>query len=306
LGVSSSTVSTAAGRSLTVRRFRLATHTWYLLPFLVVTTAIVIIPIAYSLYLSLFHYNLSKPYMGQSYTGLDNYIAIFRDPAVLKSLKISLEYVFASLVGELLFGLALALLVSRGLPGLSVFRFLLIVPMMLTPSTVGLVWKFFYGFTGLVNYLLRIIGIGALDWYSSKWALLSVIIVSVWQNYPFSFLVLFAGMQTIPPTLIEAAQIDGASAWRVFSRITIPLMRSFIIVILVMRSTNLLRYVDLIFTLTFGGPGSATQTLSFLIYTNGFSFFEMGYGSALSFMLIGISVVITWGYMRWMKNEQDE
>jgi multiple sugar transport system permease protein len=297
--------TSSAGQKIRQRRrgFHIPTYGWYLLPFLVVTTIIVLVPLAYSLFLSFHRYNLSEPYRGLSFIGFTNYVTILHDPYVLASLKISLEYVFASIAGELLIGFALMLLLSQRLRGLRVFQWLLIMPLMLTPSTVGLVWRFFYGYTGQVNYMLELVGLSPVDWFSSGKALLSVIITSVWQNYPFAFLVLFAGVQTIPSTLIEAAQIDGASPWQIFSRITLPLISTFIIIILVIRTTNILRYVDLIFTLTFGGPGRATETLSFLIYTNAFSFFDMGYGSALSFLLIGLSVVITWGYMRYMKGE---
>lgn len=278
------------------------TYGGYILPFLVVTTTIVLFPLAYSLWLSFYRYNLSQPYLGRSFVGLANYTAALRDLSLLASLKINLIYVLGSLSGELLIAFALALLLmNRRLRGLSVFRALLIMPLMLTPASVGMVWKFFYGYTGLVNYVLKLVGLNPVSWFSGDNALLSVIIVSVWQNYPFAFLVLFAGMQAIPSMLVEAARIDGASSWQIFSRITLPLIRSFTIIILVIRTTNILRYVDLIFTLTFGGPGRATETLSFLIYINSFSFFELGYGSALSFLLIGITSVIIWGYMRFMK-----
>lgn len=276
------------------------TYGWYILPFLIMSTTIVLFPLAYSLWLSFYRFNLSQPYLGQSFVGLANYYAALRDPIVLSSIKITFKYVLESLAGEFLIGFALALLMmNRRLRGLSVFRFFLIIPLMLTPVAVGLVWKFFYSYTGLVNYILKLVGLNPVSWFSGDNALLSVVIVTVWRNSPFVFLVLLAGMQTVPPTLIEAARIDGASYWQIFSRITLPLISSFIIIILVIRTTNILRHVDLIFALTFGGPGRVTETLSFLIYTNSFLFFEMGYGSALSFLLIGVTSVIIWGYMRF-------
>lgn len=283
--------------------FPLPPYAWYLLPFIVATVVIVIAPLGYALFLSFHRYNLSQPYLGQTFIGLSNYLSALRDPYVLSSIKISFEYVCASLAGEILIGFILSLLLKQRLRGLSIFRFFLIMPLMLTSSTVGLVWRFFYSYTGLVNYLISFVGLSPIDWFSSSKALLSVIIVSIWQNYPFAFLVLFAGMQTIPSTIIEAAQIDGASPTQIFTRITLPLIQSFIIIILVIRTTHILRYVDLIFTLTAGGPGRVTETFSFLIYNNGFSFFEMGYGSALSFLLVGLSMAITWGYMRFMRSE---
>lgn len=284
------------------KRLHIPIYGWYILPFLVVTTTIVLFPLVYSLWLSFYNYNLSQPYLGRTFVGLANYAAALRDPSLLASLKINLIYVLGSLSGEFLIGLALALLLmNQRLRGLSVFRVFLIMPLMLTPASVGMIWKFFYGYTGLVNYILKLVGFHPVSWFSGDNALLSVIIVSIWQNYPFAFLVLFAGMQAIPSMLVEAARIDGASSWQIFSRITLPLISSFTIIILVIRTTNILRYVDLIFTLTFGGPGRATETLSFLIYTNSFSFFKMGYGSSLSFLLIGITSVIIWGYMRFMK-----
>ena len=283
------------------RPFRLPVYGWYLLPLLVGTTLVVAVPLGYSFYLSFQRFNLSQPYLGLTYVRLDNYIAAFRDASVLASIKVTLEYLSGSLLGEILIGFALALLLNQRLPGLRVFRVLLIMPLMLTPAAVGMVWKLFYSSGGIVNYLLETIGLSPVNWFSSNTALLSVIIVSVWQNFPFAFLVFSAGMQTIPPTLIEAAQIDGASRWRIFCQITLPLMQIFIITVLIIRTTNILRYVDLIFTLTSGGPGRATESFAFLIYTNAFSLFEMGYGSALSFLLIALSFGIGLVYMKFIR-----
>jgi multiple sugar transport system permease protein len=173
----------------------------------------------------------------------------------------------------------------------------------LTPAAVGLVWKFFYSYTGLVNFTLELLGFQAVNWFDERNALLSVIIVSIWQHYPLAFLVILAGLQTIPQNIIEAAKIDGASPFQIFINISFPLLRSLIIVILVIRTINLLRYVDLIFTLTHGGPGTATETFSFLIYKKGFELFNMGYGSALSYLLIFLSILITWLYLRLVKAE---
>lgn len=285
------------------RRWKIPTYVWYLSPFCITIFAIVAAPLAYSGFLSLTKYNLSQPYLGMRFAGISNYLKALSDPDVFSSVKISIAYVLFSLTGEILIGLLLALVAVRGLPGTAVFRVLLLSPLMLTPSAVGLVWKFFYNYTGLVNYTLGLLGMHPIKWFTAESALLSVILVTIWQNYPFSFLVILAGLQTIPKAVIEAAEIDGASAFKMFTQITLPLLRSFVVIILVIRTINVLRYVDLIFTLTYGGPGKATETFSFLIYTNGFSFFEMGYGSALSFLLIALSAVITWLYMRLMAAE---
>jgi len=284
-------------------RRRVATYLWYLLPFSVSVLLIVVAPLGYALYLSVSRYNLAEPYLGTKFVGLANYLKAVTDPYVLSSIRISLIYVVFSLVGEILIGFVLALAASRELPGTKGFRVLLLAPLLLTPAAVGMVWKFFYNYTGVVNFGLGRLGLHPVQWLSVQNALASIIIVSVWQNYPFSFLVILAGLQTIPATIVEAAQIDGASPLNVFTQITLPLIRSFVIIILVIRTINILRYVDLIFTLTAGGPGRATETFSFLIYTNAFTFFDMGYGSALSFVLVVLSIGMMCFYLRLMVPE---
>ena len=287
----------------TAYRWRVASYVWYLLPFSIAVLLIVVAPLGYALYLSLSRYNLAEPYLGIRFVGLTNYLRAITDPYVLSSIRISFVYVFFSLVGEIFIGLVLALAASRELPGTKGFRVLLLAPLLLTPAAVGMVWKFFYSYTGLVNFALGRLGLHPVQWFSVQNALTSIIIVSIWQNYPFSFLVILAGLRTIPATVVEAAQIDGAAPFKVFAQITLPLIRSFIIIILVIRTINILRYVDLIFTLTAGGPGRATETFSFLIYTNAFTFFDMGYGSALSFVLVVVSIGIMWFYLRLMVPE---
>jgi multiple sugar transport system permease protein len=204
---------------------------------------------------------------------------------------------------ELVIGLFLALALNRPLEqylagGKKLFRTLAILPVVLPPVVVGLMWRFMFQYTGLINYLLLIIGIEPVDWTTQTTGIITVIITIVWQNIPFSFLLILAGLQAIPKDLFDASRVDGASGSQRLWRIYLPLLRPVIFLILTIRTMDAIRLFDEAFILTGGGPGRTTETISLFIYRDSFSFFHIGYGSALSMLLLLILMVITVFYMR--------
>lgn len=220
----------------------------------------------------------------------------------------TLVYAAAALTLEFLLGLGLALLVDRPLRARGWFRALLLVPMMLPPVVVGVVWRLMLNPDfGAINGTLRSVGFAtdALTWTASPGlAMLSVIAVDVWQWTPFVFLVLLAGLQAIPQEPYEAARLDGSSAWQTLRFITLPLLKPAMLIALLLRTMDLLRVFDQIYILTEGGPGFATETVSLYIYRAAFRFFDFGYAAAMSFVLLIITNLISAGYIRLLQRQE--
>src|SRR5437763_8589954 len=250
----------------------------------------------------------------QSGTGADahwtlqHFTRLFADSFFLSALGHTLVYATVALTCEFLLGLGLALLVDRPLRGRGWFRALLLVPMMLPPVVVGVVWRLMLNPDfGAINGTLRSVGLttDALTWTASpKLAMLSVIAVDVWQWTPFVFLVLLAGLQAIPQEPYEAARMDGSSGWQTFRFITLPLLRPAMLIALLLRTMDLLRVFDQIFILTEGGPGFATETVILYIYRAAFRFFDFGYAAAMSFVLLIITNFISAGYLRLLQRQE--
>src|SRR4030095_4323281 len=213
----------------------------------------------------------------------------------------------SALICEFLLGLGLALLLNSQIRGRSVFRATLLVPMMLPAVVVGVVWRLMLNPNfGAINGTFKGFGLNteSLTWTASpRLALLSVIIVDIWQWTPFVFLVLLAGLQAIPQEPYEAARIDGSSPWQTFRYVTLPLLKPAILIALLLRTMDLLRVFDQIFILTEGGPGFATETISLYIYRTAFRFFDFGYAAAMSFVLLAVTNVISVLYIRALKHE---
>ena len=239
---------------------------------------------------------------------LAHFTRLFSDSFFLAALWHTLVYAAAALTFEFLLGLGLALLVDRPLRGRGLFRALLLVPMMLPPVVVGVVWRLMLNPDfGAINGTLRGAGVNAeaLTWTASpKLAMLSVIAVDVWQWTPFVFLVLLAGLQAIPQEPYEAARMDGSSAWQTFRFITLPLLKPAMLIALLLRTMDLLRVFDQIFILTQGGPGFATETVSLYIYRAAFRFFDFGYAAAMSFVLLIVTNLISAGYIRLLQRQE--
>jgi len=230
------------------------------------------------------------------FIGLRNFIEIFSDNVFLYSLKVTAFFTVLSVLAETGLGFELALLLNREFKGLSIVRTLAIVPMMISSVAAGYLWRFMYWPRyGLLDTLLSLLGIGPLPvWLSDpETALLSVILVDIWQWTPFTSLIYLAGLNAIPREPYEAAEIDGASTWQTFRYITLPLMTGVIGVAVLFRITDCIRYFDQVYVLTRGGPGYETYTTSFYIYRIGLvGNFEIGYSSAMSWVVNFISLAV--------------
>ena len=237
-----------------------------------------------------------------------NFARLASDKFFLEALAHTFIYAFVALTFEFLLGLGLAVLLDRSLRGRTLFRSALLIPMMLPPVVVGVVWRLMLNPDfGAVNGTLKSAGVNteALTWTASAaLALASVIAVDIWQWTPFMFLVLLAGLQAIPQEPYEAAVIDGSSTWQTFRHVTVPLLKPAILIALLLRTMDLLRVFDQIFILTQGGPGFATETVSLYIYRTAFRFFDFGYAAAMSFVLLLLTNIVSVGYIRLLQRQE--
>jgi ABC-type sugar transport system permease subunit len=266
-------------------------------PSLVLIGLVIVFPLIYSFYLSLQNFDLS---VGADYefVGAQNYVeALVKDQRFLGSIWTTAIIIAPSLAIELLLGLGIALLLSRAIRGRPIITALLAVPAMVSPVMAAMAWRMMFGVKfGAINNLGLQLGILDVyfDWFGSPaLAIMSVVLVEVWLNTPFMMLVLLAGIQSIPQELYEAAKADGATAWRSFWSITLPLLQFTMAVGVMIRLIDLTKLFGLIFVLTYGGPGSSTETVAFTTYLAGFKDFRMSYAAALSYVIVGGVLVLT-------------
>jgi multiple sugar transport system permease protein len=244
-------------------------------------------------YFSLCNWSVSSP--KPSFIGLANYSEILSDLKFWQSILLTIIFLVSAVGVELILGFAIALLLNRPIFGVKVIRTLLILPMAMTPVVSGLIWRILYDPTlGLINYLLSLVGIKGPAWVATaSTALPAVILVDVWQWTPFAFLVITAGLQSLPAEPYEAASIDGAKPHQVLFHITIPLLKQVLLILILLRGIDVIKVFDIIYVITNGGPGNATQTLVFYTFLKGFQWFDLGYASAMAmFLLLAVTVLV--------------
>lgn len=266
-------------------------------PTIAVLVALSIYPLIHAVTLS-----LQVTSGGVSRWSLGNFARLISDQFFLAALGHTLVYATSALTLEFFIGLSLAVLMNNQLRGRRFLRGALLVPMMLPTVVAGVVWRLMLNPNfGAINGTLKGVGLDttALTWTSSpRLAMLSVVVVDVWQWTPFIFLILLAGLQAIPQEPYEAARMDGSSAWQTFCHVTLPLLKPAILVALLLRTMDLLRVFDQVFILTEGGPGFATETISLYIYRTAFRFSDFGYAAAMSFVLLIVTNIVSAFYIR--------
>jgi multiple sugar transport system permease protein len=283
---------------------------WLLLapmvPGLLLLVGLSIYPTVYSLVISFYRWNLNDP-LGKRWGGWHNFDLLLHDGAFWHSVRVTMEFVVASAVIELGLGLGLALLFFRHFPGDKVLRALLILPMVVAPVVVGLLWRYMLNVQfGVVNYVLDTVGLGRVDFLGDlSWALPTLVLVDVWQWTPFIFLIMLAALQGIPEDILEAARVDGAKPTRIFFDHMLPLLRYPIAVAVTLRLIDAFRAYDVIYMTTRGGPIDRTETLSWQIYDAGFGSFDIGYAAAFSWLMLILVVVVITLFLRLMLRKGD-
>ena len=254
-----------------------------LLPAVIWVLCFTVFPLIYGVRLSLYN-------MKDEFVGLANYQRFFQDQWALKSLTITLIFVACGVTVQMVLGMALAALFNRPMRLRGLLRTLLTMPLFATPMAAGLLFiTIFYEEGGLINGLLHL----KVPWLSDKyWALVSVIVVDIWQWTPFCFLIFLAALQGIPEDLYEAARLETRNPWSIFRHITLPVLKPTIILVLLLRITEAFKVFDIPFTLTTGGPGRATQVLSMYAYRKGPRFRDFNYAAAISVVLFLIVMIL--------------
>lgn len=260
-------------------------------PALVLLIILVVFPTGYLLLLSLSKWNVSTA--GMSFIGLKNFFDLFTsDSYFWIAFLRSIIFIIVGVSIEYFLGFCIALLMNKPLKGIPFFRTLMTAPMAMTPIVTGMVWLILFNPNyGLINFFLEGIGFSGIAWISDpKTALLGVILVDIWQWTPFMFLIISAGLLSVPSEISEAAKVDGANSWQEFWRITFPIMKHISLLAILLRTVDIWKVFDTIFALTKGGPGTATQTLNFYAYLQSFQWFNLGYAGAI--MVFGLVFII--------------
>ncbi len=271
-----------------------------LLPAATAIFVVMILPLGFALYASLYDYSLGQE-DNMRFVFLDNYVRFFADPVALRSLLNTVVFTVLSLALCLSMGLGIAVLLKSIEPKIAnILRAIFAMPVLISPIIVGLIWRYMYDPTyGLVYYLLGLVGLenfGGLT--SSATALICIVITDVWHATPFIILVASAGLTVIPEELYEAARIDGASPFRMFYKITIPLMAKVLTVLILIRGTDAFRIFDLVYGLTGGGPANATTSLSVYAYKEAFENNQMGFAMAVSVITLLCLIILFGPFMR--------
>ena len=263
----------------------------FLLPGLLVLLAIILFPLLFTIRVSLSSWDVVEP--GLNWIGGENYVGLLQDRRYWEALVRLGLIATGTVLIQYVLGFALALLVWREVRLKRFFRVLFLVPMMTTPVIMSVIWRtIFHESLGPANDLLGLLGLPAVPWLTtSGWAVVSVMIVEVWQWTPFVFLLLVAGLLSLPREPYLAAAIDGAGPVRTFLRVTFPLMAPISIGAVVIRLIEASKIMETVYVLTSGGPGTATETSSYYIYIRGLRDFQIGYASALSITYLVIMIV---------------
>ena len=252
----------------------------------------------FAIRISFYDYSLASPV--RPFIGLENYSQLLRDPEYWHSLKLSLLFVAVDVPLTVGIGFILALLLNQPIRGRWLYRSVLLLPWVISLVIAGYMLKWIFSEnTGILNYLLSLIGIGQVPWLSSDQGAFSAIVLAhAWRVYPFGMVILLAGLQGISKEVYEAAMIDGASGWQRLTKITVPMLTPQLLILLVLRTLGAFNMVDLIFTMTEGGPGNATSFLSYMMYQRAFAFLDLGYASAIGMTIFAFNILLALVYFR--------
>ena len=277
-------------------------------PFVIGFLGFTIIPMIVSMYYSMTDYNLVNK---ENWVGLANYAALLTDARFQKSILVTFKYVLFSVPLKLAFALFVAYLLTRKRKGISFYRSLYYVPSLIGGSiAVALVWKELFARKGLINSMLGQLGVEPISWFGNqKMALVPLIIMSAWQ-FGSAMIIFAAGLKEVPVTYYEAADIDGASKWQSFRKITLPCLTPIVLYNLVMQTISGFMMFTQAFVITKGGPNDATLVYALYVYNTGFKYYKMGYASAMSWVMLIVMSLITLVIFKtsklWVFSEADE
>nr|WP_211176665.1 sugar ABC transporter permease [Pseudonocardia acidicola] len=263
-----------------------------MLPALIFAIIVTQLPFVFTLFYSLQSWNLVRP-GSRHFVGLQNYVQVFTDSQFRTVTLNTVVLVVGTVLVAVVLGLLFALLLDRAFIGRGVVRTLLITPFLVTPVAAALLWKttMFDPVYGLINFVLKPFGADTTDWVST-FPLGSVIVALVWQWTPFMMLLILAGLQSQPHDVLEAARVDGATGFAIFREITLPHLRRFIELGIVLGTIYLINTFDTIYMMTQGGPGIASTNLPFYIYQRAFLGFDIGQSAAMGVVVVVLTIIV--------------
>ncbi len=293
----------AAKRRKAQRMNRLTPY-MFMAPAAAIMAIALLYPLGYMIWGSFRDWDPSQTIGEAEFVGLKNYVTLWGDPNFRESLGVTLRFAFFVVTFEMVIGVGLALLLDRNIRGMSMLRTMFILPMMIAPVVVGLMWRYMYHPTvGTFNRTLDGLGLPTVDWLGQH-ALTSVIIADIWQWTPFIFILSLAALQSLPRSALEAARIDGATAWQQIWHIKLPLMMPVLIVTCLLRLIDAFKVLEVILVMTEGGPGLSTEILALRISRTATEFRELGVAAAMSNYLLLLLLAFTLGmfaFTRWQE-----
>src|ERR1041384_2608518 len=267
----------------------------FVLPALVVVLAVIVFPWNFTVWMSLHEWKVGAP---TTFVGLSNYLRMPNDPRFVEAVWHTLVYTVLSVILPLVFGTLAAVVFHQKFPLRGFLRGLFIMPMMATPVAIALIWTMMFPpQLGVLNYLLSLAGIPPQLWiFDTATVIPSLVLVETWQWTPLVMLIVLGGLSTLPADPFESAEIDGASAIQKFLYLTLPMIAPFLMVAVIIRSIDALKSFDIIYAMTQGGPGTASETINLYLYTVAFAYYDVGYGSAIAVvffaLVIGLSLLM--------------
>jgi multiple sugar transport system permease protein len=274
-------------------------------PYLFVAPAVLVLaftclyPVIKGFELSFYDWSLGTPIESRKYIGWENFSWAWQDPALFNSIKVTLIFTAFAVTAELLLGLLIAFLLEKGMKGIAFLRTIFIIPIMIAPVVVGLLWRYLFDANfGLINHVVSLLGFEPKVWLGTPGlALPAVIITDIWQWTPFMFILFLAGLQSLPKDPVEAAQVDGATTWQVIRQVKLPLLAPVIWVAVILRIIDAFRSLEVMFIMTFGGPGRETEVLSLNIYKTAFMSQRLGLAAVNSIFLLAFIIVLSMAFL---------
>ncbi|MFT3960432.1 carbohydrate ABC transporter permease [Propionivibrio sp.] len=274
-------------------------HILFPLPAIIFVALLMIFPVLYTLFLSFTNWNLTSG-MPLSFNGINSYIRVLSEPRFLHAVGRTFSFTIFAVLIEGFLGVAIALILNRAFVGKGLAKMLLLLPLVSTPVAVGIVFNLFYDPTiGLANFVLKSLGLPQGLWISSADSVIpSLILVDVWQWTPMITLIVLAGLAGLSDEPVEAARVDGASEWQILRHVTIPMVMPVILTAVILRLIDALKTFDIIFAMTGGGPGYASETLNIMGFKYSFEYFRMGQSSVILVVLFLIVFLCSLGIMK--------
>ena len=277
---------------------------YMVLPAVLVLVILTIYPFIYLLYVSLFIWPIS-PTLPRIFLGFGQFTYLFTSPQFIESVKVTFNLMVVGVTIQISLGMLLAILLSTKARYTNFFTLPFMIPVFIAPIVVGLIWKFMFNYDlGILNYLLNIIGLDSVNWLgTTRNAFWSVILIDTWQWTPFTTLIIKAGLDSVDPTPIEAATVDGASRFQIFRHVTFPSIAPIFTVALLFRTLDAFKAFDIIYVVTRGGPGSSTYVLGYNIWKTAFFQNQLGLAAAMSVIMIIIASTLAYILVKIMKKQ---